>query len=176
MKNIALIGFMGTGKTSVGVLLANALSWNFIDTDKIIEDKTGMDIPDIFQEHGEKFFRQKEKEVVEGACQNQRHVIATGGGVILDKANVAQLKEHSFIICLRANPEEILNRVRCDNSRPLLAVDDPLKIINNLLKIREPYYQCADLFIDTSGKNVENIIEEIIMHLTQRGITICQRL
>jgi len=176
MNNIALIGFMGTGKTSVGILLAHALGWDFLDTDKMIEEKMGMDIPAIFAEHGEEFFRLLEKEAVQVVCRCRKHVIATGGGVILNQTNVDLLKEHTFIICLEANPEDILNRVRCDASRPLLAVDNPLKIINNLLKLREPFYQCADLFIDTSGKDVEKIVGEILGKLRQRGIAGCQKL
>jgi shikimate kinase len=174
MENIALIGFMGTGKTSVGINLAQELGWDFIDTDEVIKRKIGLEISDIFQYYGESFFRQQEKKVIELACRLTRHVISTGGGTIINVDNLKQLKEHSFLICLVASPEEILERVKCDNSRPLLAVEDPLKIIKNLLKIREPYYQCADLFIDTSNKTLEKIIEEIMAHIRQRGITRCR--
>lgn len=170
MNNIALIGFMGTGKTTVGLFLAQKLGWEFVDTDKLIAEKLGMDIPDIFQNYGEEYFRFQEKNIIESVCQLKRHVIATGGGAILKDENVKQLKDNTFLICLLASPEDILERVKCDNSRPLLEVEDPLKIIMNLLKIREPYYQCADLFIDTSDKNMDQIAREILIQVKQRGI------
>ncbi|NLT94483.1 MAG: shikimate kinase [Clostridia bacterium] len=174
MENIALIGFMGTGKTSVGIILAQRLGWSFVDTDEIITRQTGMDIPDIFKYYGENYFRQREKEAIEMVCRLRKHVIATGGGVILNSDNIKKLKENSYLICLSASPEEILERVKYDKSRPLLEVEDPLKIIKNLLKIREPYYQCADLFVDTSKKTLKKIIEEILDQIKQRGIVECR--
>ena len=167
MKNIALIGFMGTGKTSVGRILAKTIGWDFIDTDEVITRQTGMDISDIFHCYGEQYFRREESKVVELVCRLKRHVIATSGGVILNGENKKLLKENAFLICLLASPEEILKRVKCDYSRPLLEVENPIKIINNLMKIREPYYQCADLFINTSNKNMEEIIEEILPQINK---------
>jgi len=171
VNNIALIGFMGTGKTAVGLSLAESLGWDFVDTDKMIEEKTGIAITEIFHKYGEQYFRREESEIVQTVSWLKQSVIATGGGVVLNEDNISCIKKWALIICLRANPEDILDRVRCDDSRPLLAVDDPLKIINNLLKKREPYYQCADIYIDTSEKNVENIVAEILSQLEKRGMT-----
>lgn len=171
MKNIALIGFMGTGKTSVGIKLADMLEWSFVDTDKLIEEKMGMPIPDIFEKFDEKRFRFEEKLAVEGVSNNTNQVISTGGGVVLNKDNVVCLKQSALLICLKANPQTILERVGHDSSRPLLAGENPLKIIINLLKLREPYYQCADLYLDTSEMTVQEAANEILYQLQKWGVS-----
>jgi len=171
MRNIALIGFMGTGKTSVGLCLASALRWEFIDTDSLIEQKMGMSIPEIFQQLGEKRFRSEEKMVVEEVADKDNQVISTGGGVVLNKDNITCLHRSSVLICLKADPQIIFKRVGKDSSRPLLAGKDPIKNIIKLLETRESYYQCADLYIDTSEITIERTAEKILSELSKWGVS-----
>ncbi|MFZ5942802.1 MAG: shikimate kinase [Bacillota bacterium] len=170
MGNIALIGFMGTGKTTVGLSVAEYLGWNFIDTDKEIEKRMGMAIPRIFHEYGEERFRLEERLVVQNVSRLQNHVIATGGGVVLNQENINLLRTSSLIVCLKAEASVILERVKKDQSRPLLAVENPLKMINKLLTMREPYYKCADIYIDTSHQEIEAIRGKILDYFNKRGI------
>lgn len=119
--NIILTGFMGTGKSTVGRILAGALDYNFEDSDQIIEARAGMTIPEIFQQKGEEAFRRMESEVAMELALRQGQVIATGGRLMLDGANAATLGGSGMVFCLKATPEEILSRVAADdNDRPLL--------------------------------------------------------
>lgn len=165
MKNIAFIGFMATGKTSTGAALARALSWNFIDTDKFIEQKMGMSVADIFSRYGEKRFRAEEKQAISEIAGLPFHVISTGGGAVLDRENVLKLKDTSVLVCLTASPEVIYERIRRDGSRPLLASKNPYERIVELLKARESYYDCADLYIDTSEITIEKTVEIVVSEL-----------
>jgi shikimate kinase len=161
MKNIVLVGFMGTGKTVVARLLAKKLKRDFLELDDMIEKKEGLAIKDIFEQKGESYFRRIEKEVVKDACQHKDVVIAAGGGVILDEENLRNLKEDGIVICLKASPDTILKRTKGLKTRPLLNVPDPEKRIAELLKQREPYYNKADLSIDTDKLSIEQIADKI---------------
>jgi shikimate kinase len=161
-KNIVLVGFMGTGKTAVGVEIAKELGMEFIRTDDIIEKKAGMPINDIFQKKGESYFRQLEREAVMEASASESSVIDTGGGAIINGLNFKDLKMDGILFCLSASPEEILKRVGRETHRPLLNVNDPLAEINYLLKKREPYYKKVDYQIDTTAKSIKEVAKEII--------------
>ncbi|KNZ70694.1 shikimate kinase [Thermincola ferriacetica] len=159
--NIVLIGFMGTGKSTIGRKLAAKLGMEFYDTDQDIEEVTGMTIPQLFKKHGEIRFRSEEAAAVKRAMRKDGRVIATGGGVVLNPDNVAVLKQNSFMVCLTADKDTIYERVRRKKNRPLLH-GDMQKNIERLLKEREPYYQVADIYIDTSACSVEEVEQQII--------------
>ena len=133
IRNIALIGFMGTGKSSVGRLIADQLHFSLVDTDEIIESRAGKTIAAIFAGEGEPAFRQYERDVVAELALRKRTVISTGGGVGANEANLASLKEHALVVCLWASPEKIWERVRHQTHRPLLQEADPLAKIRQLL-------------------------------------------
>ena len=142
--NIALIGFMGTGKSSVGQLVAAQLHFTFLDTDHVIEARAGKSISDIFAQQGEPVFRELEKKIVGELVTRKKTVISTGGGLPANPENLASLKSHSLVVCLWASPGEIWERVRNQTHRPLLLEADPLAKIRSLLEQqREPYYRCG---------------------------------
>ena len=162
--SIALIGFMGTGKTVAGKLLAAKLGKKFIETDNIIEQKAGKSIPEIFREDGEISFRELEIEATREAANEQNAVIACGGGMVLNKINIDRLKEGCIIVCMTASPQVILKRTSGDkDERPLLAVSDRAEQIKELMKFRKPYYKrSADITIDTSALDVDSVVGRII--------------
>lgn len=165
-KNIVLIGFMGTGKTAVGRRLANKLKMQFLDTDDDIERVSGMSVGRIFNEFGEVRFRSEEKLAVKRAIKRTNCVIATGGGIVLDSENFNMLSQNGIIIALKAAPEEIQKRVSKRNSfRPLLGNDKSLERIKELLAERESLYDAADYIIETTGKNLDEVVNEILRML-----------
>ena len=170
--NIALIGFMGTGKTSVGRVLAVRLKKEFIRTDDLIAESAGKSIPEIFEEDGELRFRELETEVVKRISDKKGMVIDCGGGVILNRINVDNLKKNSRIILLTASPEAILERVLKDaEQRPLLETQDKLERIKQLLSLREPLYKrFADFEIDTSNLDVDQVVDKILEYLKDASV------
>lgn len=168
--SIALIGFMGTGKTAVGRVLARELDKEFIELDAIIEKKTGKPIPDIFRQDGEIRFRELEIEAARDVALKKNAVIACGGGIILNTINIDRLKKESVIICLTASPAVILKRTSGDkDSRPLLAVTDREQQIKMLLKFRRPFYtRAADITINTSRLNIASVADKIMELLKNR--------
>lgn len=169
MKNIVLTGFMGTGKTEVGRLLARRLGYKFIDADSIIEEEQKMPITEIFKRFGEPYFRDIESEVIKRLSEMEKVIISTGGGVVLREENMNNLRKKGIIICLMASPETIYERTKDDTSRPLLQVKDPLQRIRELLNFRRPYYEKADIMIDTDGKTPEEVAEDIIKRIHTIG-------
>jgi len=165
MKNIILTGFMGTGKTYIGKLLAHRLKYKYIDTDEIIEHQTGMKIKDIFEKYGETYFRDLETKVVKKVSKLNNCVIATGGGIVLRKENMDELEKNGFIVNLKAKPETIYKRIKNNTDRPLLNKPDPKKEIQKLLKIRKPYYERCNLSVETDKESPEEIIKFIINQL-----------
>ncbi|MFA6130161.1 MAG: shikimate kinase [Candidatus Omnitrophota bacterium] len=159
--NIYLVGFMGTGKTSVGRQLAKERGASFVDLDELIELQEQRRIVDIFAKEGEAYFRKIEKKVLKQVSTQKRFVVACGGGVVLDKDNIKLMKKTGMMICLYAAPEEILKRVSANKDRPLLNVDKPQKRIELLLKMRAPYYMQADKIIDTSHLTVKQVVGKI---------------
>ena len=167
--NIALIGFMGTGKTTVGQLLAKKLDREFIELDSLIEQKAGKTIPEIFQQDGEIAFRELEIEATEEVAKREKAVIACGGGIVLNKINIDRLKQRARIVYLTASPRVILKRVASEaGQRPLLEADNPALTINELLKFRKPFYErAADIKIDTSKLDINAVAEQIIEKLRE---------
>ncbi|MEM4390102.1 MAG: shikimate kinase [Candidatus Micrarchaeia archaeon] len=160
--NITLVGFMGTGKSSVGRLLAKRLGMRFVDTDAIIEKETGASISEIFAKHGEQKFRDIERDVVRRVALEDNLVISAGGGVVLRKENIDDLKRNGPVICLTATPEEIWARVKKSSHRPLLMVSDPLARIRELLAAREPAYALADAQVETTGISIAEVAEKVM--------------
>jgi shikimate kinase len=162
MKNIVLTGFMGTGKTEVGRELAQLKGLKLIDVDNEIEKSEKMTINDIFEEFGEEKFRGIETEMIEKVSREENVIISTGGGAVLKQQNMDALKKTGIVICLMAAPETILERTGNSDERPLLKVEKPLEKINELLQFRRPYYEQADIIINTEEKTPLQIAEEII--------------
>ncbi len=162
MKNIALVGFMGTGKTTIAELLASKLHGIYVDLDEKIEAKEGMVIVDIFLHKGESYFRKVEKDIVAEIASGTGLIIACGGGVVLDEENIKNLKKNGFIIGLEATPEVILNRTKNYMHRPLLNIADPKSKIKDLLEKRKLYYAKADYSIDTSELSTQEVIVQIL--------------
>ncbi len=167
--NIALIGFMGTGKTAVGRRLAEKLGRKFIELDSVIEKKAGKSIPEIFVEDGEIAFRELEIKATKEVARTKRAVIACGGGVVLNRINIDRLKEGAVIVHLTAPPGVILKRtLREAGKRPLLEVENPLAAIRELLKFRKPLYErAADTTINTAKLDINAVAEQIIDELKE---------
>jgi 3-dehydroquinate synthase len=164
--NVVLVGFMGTGKTSIGMELSRLTGMPFVDTDEIISRAEQRSVPAIFREHGEAYFRGMEREVVAAVALRSGVIVATGGGVMQDAANVKALRASGTIIWLKTEPEVIMRRTMSENgSRPLLNVDDPLKEIKRLLALRKANYAQADITMDTSYASVGETASDICARL-----------
>jgi len=162
-NNIVLIGFMGTGKSTVGMRLAQKLKREFVDMDREIENINGMTVSQIFRRYGEIRFRSEESLMAKKLSKKQNLVIATGGGFVLLKENIETLRENGIIICLQADPQDIYARVsRKKGTRPLLKKNLQIEDIENLLAQREAFYACADYRVNTSGKDLDAVINEIV--------------
>jgi len=161
MRNIVLIGFMGTGKTSVGHTLAECLGLSFIDMDAIIEEREERPITDIFAADGEPYFRTVERALVQELAGQEGLVIGTGGGVVLNPDNVSDFEATGLVVCLQASPETILDRVIHDTTRPLLAGDDKMRKILDILEARQPLYDALPHQVDTNGLTVDAVVEQI---------------
>ena len=161
IHNLALIGFMGTGKSSVGRLTADLLHFTFLDTDHVIKARAGKAISDIFAQDGEPAFREWERRIVAELTRQERTVIATGGGLPADEANLASLKTHALVVCLSASPEAIWERVRGHSHRPLLNEPDPLAKIRQLLAARESFYRQADVLVNTGMRSVREVAQHV---------------
>ncbi len=163
IDNILLIGFMGSGKSTVGKELAKALDCNFIDMDDEIEQKENRSICDIFNTEGEGHFRKLETDYLQFLLRTNNAIISTGGGVVLKEGNRKLLKAIGKVIFLHADVEHIVKNVKDDTTRPLLQSDDYIKTITEMLELREDkYLSSADMIIQTSGKSVECIVDEIM--------------
>ena len=160
--NIALIGFMGAGKTSVGRLVAEQLHFDHLDTDDVIQSRTGRAITEIFSTDGEPAFRKLESDLVAELAGRTRTVISTGGGLPLNPQNLAGLRTHALVVCLWASPEKIWERVRSQTHRPLLHDKDPHKKIRELLAAREPYYKQADVLLNTELRSVREVAQQVV--------------
>jgi shikimate kinase len=162
MENLALIGFMGTGKSSVGQLVAAQLHFRFVDTDHLIEERAGTTITEIFARHGEAAFRDLERRVVGELSQAGGLVISTGGGLAAQPGNLDSLKQHALVVCLWASPEAILHRVGHQTHRPLLNCADPLARIRELLAAREPFYKQADVLMNTEMRSAREVAHQVV--------------
>src|SRR3989338_587294 len=167
-SRIVLTGFMATGKTAVGEKLAKKLKYDFLDTDLMVEEETGMSIRQIFEKEGEPTFRAYEKKMVKKAMERDKVVVATGGGAIVDPDNLKLMKARGIVIGLSASPESIMRRVSQMDTRPLLQTKDTkdqLKKIEALLSHRSPYYRKADKIVDTTMKQLDETVTEILKAL-----------
>ena len=162
IHNLALIGFMGTGKSSVGRLAATQLRYDLVDTDEWIERRAGKSISRIFAEDGEAAFRDIERQLVAEMAGWRRKVISTGGGLAANDANIASLNQHALIVCLWATPEAIYERVRNQVHRPLLQGPDPLGRIRELLTQRTPFYRQADVLVHTGTRSVREVAQQVL--------------
>lgn len=162
-ENIYLIGLMGAGKTTIGRQLAKALQVPFYDSDKAIEEQTGVDIPTIFEYEGENGFRSREQNMLEELTQIDGIVLATGGGAILRTENRKVLSENGFVVYLQCSIDKILQRTKRDNQRPLLNTDEPRERIETLFAEREEFYlSCADFKIETSAMQSKAVVQNIL--------------
>ncbi|WP_323846690.1 shikimate kinase AroK [Microbulbifer magnicolonia] len=149
-RAIFLVGPMGAGKSTIGKLLAAQLQLPFADSDKVLEERTGADIPWIFDVEGEAGFRRRESEVLRELCRGPTQVVATGGGIVLMEENRRRLQKYGLVVYLQASVEQLLERTSKSGNRPLLQVEDPRARIIELLQQRDPLYrEVADIICDT---------------------------
>ncbi len=162
-ENIYLIGLMGAGKTTVGRQLARTLKYPFYDSDKIIEEHTGVDIPTIFEFEGEQGFRQREHKVIYELTEIRGIVLATGGGAVLLEDNRQSLMTTGFVVYLQCSIDKILQRTRRDTQRPLLQTKDRKQKMQRLFLERNPLYlECADFTIDTGRIANKTVVKRIL--------------
>ena len=162
MRNIVLVGFMGTGKTTVGKLLAEKTGMPLLDMDSLIVERAGTSINEIFADDGEPHFRMLERTIAQELATQNGQIISTGGGIVLNPDNIVDFEKNGLVVCLLASAETVLDRVRNDNSRPLLAGDKEANIVE-LLDSRKSLYEAIEHKIDTNERrSPESIATEII--------------
>lgn len=172
-SNVVIIGFMGTGKSSSGEMLASRMGRKFVDTDKLIEEREGMRINTIFAEKGEDYFRDLETKTVAELSEKRRLVISTGGGIVKRHENMELLKKNGIVICLTADIDTILMRTEKKGERPVLDREDTgdrRSAIEKLIDERKELYEQADYSVDTSDRSPLEINEEILQILRRVGI------
>lgn len=163
---------MGAGKTTMGRQLAKKLHYQFYDSDHVIEQRTGADIPLIFEKEGEQGFRKREQQIIDELTQMDKIILATGGGAILSAENRKNLKNRGVVIYLHSNIDHLVERTRHDKNRPLLQTDDPAAKLRELMKIREPLYkETADIIINTGKKSIRSVINVILEKLNSHQKT-----
>ena len=163
-SNIALVGFMGTEKSTVGQMVAGMLHFRFRDTDEMIESMAHKRVSEIFAGEGESRFREYERQVVEQLETVDHSVISTGGGLITNQDNLTSLKRHSLVVCLWCSAETILKRVGHQTHRPLLRVENPLETIQNLLQQRAPFYRQADVLLNSEFRTARKVAVHVAQH------------
>ncbi|MDP3790830.1 MAG: shikimate kinase [Candidatus Omnitrophota bacterium] len=161
-KNIILVGFMGSGKTTIAIKLSHRLGMNYISIDDMIEKREKATINEIFTKKGEDYFRNVESEVLSEACATDNAIIDAGGGAVLRDENWANMKASGVTICLMADEETIMARTKKYKHRPLLNVEDPKQKIRSLLAKRAPFYAKADHCIDTGIFTVNQVVDKIV--------------
>ena len=161
-ENIYLVGVMGAGKTTIGRQLARTLKMPFYDSDKAIEERTGVDIPTIFEFEGEEGFRNREQKMLQQLTEIKGIVMATGGGAVLREENRKLLSENGFVIYLHCDVDKLLERTRRDSQRPLLNTQDPKERLEMLFEQRKPLYTAiADFTIDTGVLQSRDVVTQI---------------
>lgn len=169
-RNVVITGFMGTGKTTVGRIVANLLDRPFFDTDEVIARRTGLAVPDIFAHRGETHFRERETEALNMLTRTGGKVIATGGGSLLDAENVSLVEAAGIIFCLEARPDIIEQRLRGCTSRPLLSGNDLGLQLRRLLAQREAAYRRLPNHLDTSGCDPQQVATRVIGRYMSAGL------
>jgi shikimate kinase len=161
-RNIVLVGFMGTGKSATGKVLARRLGRELVDMDSVIEERQGKKIPAIFADQGEPFFRQLERALVQELAARSNLVIAPGGGIVLNADNIRDFSRTGLVVCLKATPEMILKRVGNDTNRPLLQGGDKLQKIKDLLAKRQALYDAIPASVDTDGQTPDDTADAVL--------------
>lgn len=161
-KNIVLVGFMGSGKTTVGKLVARRLSLSFLDMDDLIVEREGKPIPKIFSENGEPYFRSLERKLVQELSGREGLVIATGGGIVLNPDNISDFSRTGLVVCLVADAATVLKRVGGDANRPLLSGNDPMARITALMDARRRLYEAIPQQVDTNGIPAGQVADRVI--------------
>ncbi|MBP1743533.1 MAG: Shikimate kinase [Firmicutes bacterium] len=165
--NIFLVGFMGAGKTTVSKCLGSMLGLERVEIDELIARKEGMSINSIFEEYGEEYFRNCESSTLAELQKRNQLVVSCGGGIVLREGNIASMKKNGRVVLLTATPETTLERVRDSDERPILRNNMNVEFIAGLMeKRREKYLKAADIIVETDGKTVHEVCEEIIGKLS----------
>ena len=162
-ENIILIGFMGSGKSTVGRMLARRLRFEFLDTDRLIEERSRMTIKVMFEQHGEPYFRERETATLESLAGIRRNVLATGGGIVTQPRNVPVLHSLGWVVQLTADPDELYARVAKSTGRPLLNTENPRERVRDMVALRKPLYEAAANFtVNSTGMPRERVVDAII--------------
>jgi shikimate kinase len=159
--NLYLVGFMGSGKTAVAKQIAEVTDLKYVEMDDLIEKKENRSINDIFSDSGENYFRKVEKEILKEISFGDKQIVSCGGGVVIDEENIRRMKNSGIVICLEAKPEVIYQRIKNEGHRPLLNVDNPQAKIEELLKLRKPYYDKVNHRVKTDDLSVKQVAQEI---------------
>lgn len=169
LENIYLVGLMGSGKTTIGRTLAKRLEREFIDSDRVIEARTGVSIPTIFEIEGEDGFRKREMQVIADIAEKRGVVCATGGGVVLRPENRERMRASGFVAYLDVPPHQLWERTKRDRNRPLLQVEDPLRRLHELHEQRDALYrEVADRVIDGSRLHAQDILKLLLGEVEAR--------
>ena len=162
---------MGSGKSTIGRLLSNELKLEFVDSDKVIEERAGANIPWIFDVEGEDGFRDREENVIDQVSEQDNIVLATGGGVVLRENNRQRLRERGFVVYLHASVDQQVERTARDKNRPLLQIANPRERLEELIRVRDPLYrQTADFILRTDRRHPRAVIGEIVKALKKNRI------
>ena len=169
-KTVALVGMMGSGKSAIGKVIASILDVPFVDADVEIEKAAKLSIPEIFERHGEKFFRDKESQVIERLLKDKPCILATGGGAFINDNIRTSIKNHSVSVWLNADVETLWKRVKHKSTRPLIRTGNPKKTLINIYKERIETYSLADLIIESNGtSSLEKMANRVITSLLDRN-------
>jgi len=169
-SNIFLVGMMGAGKTTVGRALATRMKREFVDTDRLLVDRTGVAVAIVFEIEGEEGFRRRESAILREVCEQDERVVATGGGIVLAEENLQVMRESGTVVYLRARLESLWERTRQDSSRPLLATPNPRERLSELLKQREPLYRAAaHIVVDSGPQSAATLVNRVLAALRSRS-------
>jgi len=165
-SNIFLVGMMGAGKTTVGRALATRMKREFVDTDRLLVDRTGVAVATVFEIEGEEGFRRRESAVLREVCEADARVVATGGGIVLSEENRRVMREAGTVVYLRTRLESLWERTRHDTARPLLATPNPRERLAELLKLREPLYrEAAHIIVESGPQSAATLVNRVLAAL-----------
>lgn len=171
-KCVYLVGLPGSGKSTVGRLLARRLGYEFVDADHTLEKRLGCTIRDYFEQLGEPAFRDQEENAIAELTRMSGIVLSTGGGVVLRPQNRENLRHNGWVVYLKSNPEDIFRRLRHDKTRPLLQVEDPLARLVELHRVRDPLYrEIAHCTLETGRPSVNSVVNHIAMQFEQKELS-----
>jgi shikimate kinase len=169
-SNIFLVGMMGAGKTTLGRALAQRTGLEFVDTDRVLVERTGVPVTTIFEIEGEDGFRRRESGVLAELAERQGCVVATGGGAVLAAENRRTMRDSGTVIYLRARVESLWERTRHDTTRPLLATPNPRATLAQILEARDPLYRdAAHLIVETGSQSAATLVNRVVAALKQHG-------